>query len=91
MPALQVEQTPAGYTLRLRVPFVSAAQVSLGRRGDDLLIDVAGQHRVVTLPAALAPLAVCGAGVREGHLVVRFGRDRDNQDRDNQDRDKASA
>jgi len=86
-PALQVEQTPAGYTLRLRVPFVSAAQVSLGRRGDDLLIDVAGQHRVVTLPAALAPLGVCGAGVREGHLVVRFGRDGDNRDRDNQDHD----
>lgn len=76
-PALSVEQIPSGYSLRLRVPFVTASDVSLGRRGDDLLIDVAGQHRVVTLPAALAPLGVSGAGVRDGHLVVSFGRDRD--------------
>ena len=76
-PALQVEQTPTGYTLRLRVPFVTAADVSLGRRGDDLLIDIADQHRVVTLPAALAPLGVSSAGVRDGHLIVSFRRERD--------------
>lgn len=76
-PALQVEQTSTGYTLRLRVPFVTAADVSLGRRGDDLLIDVAEQHRVVTLPAALAPLAVSSAGVRDGQLVVSFRREQD--------------
>lgn len=76
-PALRVEQSPTGYTLRLRVPFVTAADVRLGRRGDDLLIDVADQHRVVTLPAALAPLDVSSAGVREGHLVVHFARERD--------------
>lgn len=72
---LTVTETSRGYTLSLLVPFVSAADVSLGRRGDDLLIDVAGQHRVVTLPAALAPLTVDGAGVRDGRLVVTFARD----------------
>ena len=74
---LTVTETDDGYTLALLVPFVSAADVSLGRRGDDLLIDVGDQHRVVTLPAALAPLAVSGAGVREGRLVVSFARGQD--------------
>lgn len=74
---LTVTETSDGYTLSLLVPFVSAADVSLGRRGDDLLIDVTGHHRVVTLPAALAPLAVSGAGVRDGRLVVTFARGQD--------------
>jgi arsenite/tail-anchored protein-transporting ATPase len=71
-PPLTVDETAGGYALSLRVPFVSASEVALGRRGDDLLIDVGEHHRVVTLPAALAPLAVSGAGVREGRLVVTF-------------------
>lgn len=76
-PALQVEETDLGPVLSLRVPFVTAADVELGRRGDDLLIDVGGQHRVVTLPAALASLTVTAAGVRDSRLVVRFARARD--------------
>ncbi|HHU09942.1 MAG TPA: ArsA family ATPase [Intrasporangiaceae bacterium] len=71
-PALTVRETGTGYALSLRVPFVAASDVRLGRRGDDLLIDLAGQHRVVTLPAALAPLQVSGAGVKQGRLVVTF-------------------
>lgn len=77
-PALEVAETSDGYTLSLRVPFVTAADVELGRRGGDLLIDIADQHRVVTLPAALVQLRISGAGVRDGRLVVTFthGRDR---------------
>lgn len=74
-PALSVSESEAGFTLSLRVPFVTAADLSLGRRGDDLLIDVGDQHRVVTLPAAVAPLRIAGAGVRDGRLVVTFARD----------------
>lgn len=75
-PPLSVAETTDGYALSLLVPFVTAADVRLGRRGDDLLIDVAGHHRVVTLPAALAPLTIAGAGVRDGRLVVSFAADR---------------
>jgi arsenite/tail-anchored protein-transporting ATPase len=71
-PPLTVTETTGGYALSLLVPFVTAADVRLGRRGDDLLIDVAEHHRVVTLPAALVPLTVSGAGVRDGRLVVTF-------------------
>ena len=72
--ALTVSESEGGFTLSLRMPFVTAADVSLGRRGDDLLIDVGDQHRVVTLPAAVAPLRIAGAGVRGGRLVVTFAR-----------------
>lgn len=76
VPPLTVDETPDGYALSLRVPFLTAADLRLGRRGDDLLIDLAEHHRVVTLPAALAPLRVSGAGVREGRLVISFAGDR---------------
>lgn len=76
-PALEVTESEGGFTLSLRVPLITAADVSLGRRGDDLLIDVGEQHRVVTLPAAVAPLRIAGAGVKGGRLVVSFARNRD--------------
>ena len=76
-PALEVTASEGGFTLSLRVPLITAADVSLGRRGDDLLIDVGEQHRVVTLPAAVAPLRIAGAGVKGGRLVVSFARNRD--------------
>ncbi|MDO5501722.1 MAG: ArsA family ATPase [Actinomycetia bacterium] len=70
--ALTVTEHEGGYQLSLRVPFVTAADVGLSRRGDDLLIDVGDQHRIVTLPAALVPLTVAGAGVRDGRLIITF-------------------
>ena len=75
-PPLSVSETSDGYALSLHVPFVTAADVRLGRRGDDLLIDLAEHHRVVTLPSVLSPLRVSGAGVRGGRLVVTFAGDR---------------
>ena len=69
---LRVELTEGGYRLRLPLPHATSTDVALSRRDDDLLVDVGGHHRVVTLPSVLRRCVVRGASVREGVLVVRF-------------------
>ena len=48
---------------------------ALGRREDDLLLEVGGQRRVVTLPSVLRRCIVRDAAVGSGELRVRFVRD----------------
>ena len=67
-----VTRTAEGFTLTLPLPLVTAAEVRLQRRDDELLMAVGDQRRVVTLPAALRRCVVKGASVREGLLRVRF-------------------
>ena len=69
---VRVERTEGGYVLSLPVPGATSADLRLARREDDLLIDLAGHHRVVTLPAALRRGVVRGAAVVDGRLDVRF-------------------
>ncbi|HEY7718277.1 MAG TPA: ArsA family ATPase, partial [Pedococcus sp.] len=61
-----------GFTLSLPLPLVSAADVALQRRDDELLVAVGDHRRVLTLPAALQRCDVRSASVREGLLRVRF-------------------
>lgn len=72
---LRVEVDGADFVLELDLPQVQAADVDLARRGDDLLIAVAGHRRVLALPAALCRCQVAGARIRDGVLTVRFVRD----------------
>ncbi len=69
---LRVEPVSGGYVLRLALPNATSTDVDLSRRDDDLLVDVGGHHRVVTLPSVLRRCLVRGASVRDGVLVVRF-------------------
>lgn len=67
-----VEQTADGFALVWRLPLVSAADVELGRRGDDLHIRVGAARRQLSLPSALRRCQVQGAHVSDGQLRVRF-------------------
>jgi len=69
---LTVTRTDEGFTLSLPLPLVSASDVGLQRRDDELLVAVQDHRRVLTLPAALQRCVVKGASVREGQLRVRF-------------------
>ncbi|HEY7717688.1 MAG TPA: ArsA family ATPase [Pedococcus sp.] len=69
---MTVTRTGEGFTLALPLPLATASDVRLQRRDDELLVTVADQRRVVTLPAALRRCVVQGASVREGRLRVRF-------------------
>jgi arsenite/tail-anchored protein-transporting ATPase len=69
---LRVERQGRELELSLDLPLAHAADVDLARRGDDLILSVAGHRRVVTLPSALRRCTVAGARVRDGVLHVRF-------------------
>ncbi len=69
---LGVDRTEDGYALWLDLPHVRAADVGLQRRGGDLVLDVAGHRRVLTLPAALQRCDVTDARVAGGRLRVGF-------------------
>lgn len=63
------------YFLRLRLPFLQKDQVTLLKRGDELVVSIGNFRRDLVLPRALADLAVKRARLEEGYLVVRFGQD----------------
>ena len=69
---MTVERTGRGFVLRLPLPLVTAADVDLGRRGDELVVTVGEHRRLLSLPAALRRCRVTGASVRDGRLTVRF-------------------
>jgi arsenite-transporting ATPase len=64
----------------VRLPFLKKGKVSLLKRGDELAISIGNYRRDLVLPKALADLAVKRARLEEGHLVVRFGRNRSDQE-----------
>lgn len=70
--AVDVSASDEGFVLRFAVPHATSADVSLSRREDDLLLDVAGAHRVVTMPSVLRRCVITSAVVRDGVLNVNF-------------------
>ncbi len=75
VPRMRVEAEGADFVLTLPLPLVSAGEVGMSRREDDLVISVAGQRRVVTLPSVLRRCVASDASVGNGELRVRFERD----------------
>ncbi len=74
-PRTRVEADGDDFVLTLPLPLVTAGEVELARRDDDLVIEVGGQRRVVTLPSVLRRCVVQNAAVGNGELRVRFERD----------------
>jgi arsenite-transporting ATPase len=73
---LEVERTVDGFSLALAVPFALRGALDVARSGDDLVVGVGSERRVLTLPSALRRCTVDGARlVGDGaaaRLVVRF-------------------
>ncbi len=64
------------YHLEVRLPFVAKSDVSLSRRGEELVIQVGGARRNVVLPRMVAQLPTSGARMEGDRLVVSFQRER---------------
>ena len=69
---MTVRPEDGGYLLTLPLPLVTAAEVDLKRRDDELLVSVGDHRRVLSLPSVLRRCVVTGAAVRHGTLRVRF-------------------
>ncbi|WBB59863.1 hypothetical protein O7599_30630 [Streptomyces sp. WMMC500] len=60
---------------RLPLPGAERADLTLVRRGDELLITAAGHRRALPLPAALRRCTITRAGLHESELRIRFAPD----------------
>ena len=69
---MTVQPEEGGYLLTLPLPLVTAAEVDLKRRDDELLVAVGDHRRVLSLPSVLRRCVVTGATVRDATLRVRF-------------------
>jgi arsenite-transporting ATPase len=69
---MTVQPEDGGYRLTLPLPLVTAAEVDLKRRDDELLVSVGDQRRVLSLPSVLRRCVVTGATVRNATLAVSF-------------------
>jgi arsenite/tail-anchored protein-transporting ATPase len=70
--AIRVHTTDEGHLLTVPLPFANRDDLDLHRRGADLHIRVGGVKRIVALPATLRRAQIVAAGLRDGHLEVRF-------------------
>lgn len=73
--AMEVVSDGLDFILRIPAPEVTSGTIDLTRRGHDLVLDVAGTRRVITLPSVLRRCIVKNASVGAGALRVRFERD----------------
>ncbi|MEZ0338443.1 ArsA family ATPase [Mycobacterium sp. pV006] len=62
----------AVYRMRVQLPQVDSAALTLGRVGDDLIIGVGGMRRRVRLASVLRRCIVVDAALRGSELTVRF-------------------
>jgi arsenite-transporting ATPase len=74
-PAVEVAPDGADFVLRAPIGLADAEHVRVQRRGDDLVVGVSGERRILSLPSALRRCIVDNASVGTGVLTVRFVRD----------------
>jgi arsenite-transporting ATPase len=78
-PTFEVERTVDGFALTLWIPCAAAGSIDLARSGDDLVVGVGSERRVLALPSALRRCTVDGARLVDpgpaARLVVRFSPD----------------
>jgi len=63
------------FVLRMALPLASKSAVDVARAGDDLVLTVGGNRRVLTLPSVLRRCVVTGGDFDDGELRVRFAPD----------------
>jgi len=71
-PLMEVVADGSDYLLRLALPHVGSAEVTLNRVGDELAVSVDGHRRLLALPGLLCRCRVVGAAHDDGVLTVRF-------------------
>jgi arsenite/tail-anchored protein-transporting ATPase len=76
-PGIRVERDGDGFALVLPLPRARRAGLGLARRGDELVVDLAGDRRVFPLPSVLRRCEVTTARLRDGALRVAFRPDPD--------------
>jgi arsenite-transporting ATPase len=72
---LRVDPDGKDFILKIRLPLVARGEVEASRAGDDLIVTVSGNRRVLTLPSVLRRCSVVRGSFDGEVLSVRFKRD----------------
>ena len=67
-----VNKSDSGYTLKIYMPFVDKRELDLLQKGDEIIISVKNERRVIALPNKLQAMEVVGAKYNEGTLNIEF-------------------
>ncbi|PEN13111.1 arsenic-transporting ATPase [Longibacter salinarum] len=74
-PTYEVQESGAGYKIRIRLPFVDEQEVEARQFGDQLVVQVANQRRNYALPNFLSYYTVRDTTLADGWLTVHFDED----------------
>ncbi|HEY2834878.1 MAG TPA: ArsA family ATPase [Sporichthyaceae bacterium] len=72
---MTVRHTEDRYVLSLALPLADKREMDLRRKGDELVLTVAGHRRQLALPGLLARRAITGADLVGDRLDIGFARD----------------
>jgi arsenite-transporting ATPase len=72
---MTVRHTEGAYVLSLALPLADKREMDLRRKGEELVLTVAGHRRQLALPALLARRAITGADLVGDWLDINFARD----------------
>jgi arsenite-transporting ATPase len=72
---IRVRRRGNGYSLTMRLPFVSRDDMDIHRRGDELFVRVGSYKRNLILPQTLKRLEVRGANFVGDHLEIAFSKE----------------
>ncbi|MGG7179330.1 ArsA family ATPase [Clostridium paraputrificum] len=67
-----VDKNESGYTLKIYMPFVDKSELDLLQKGDEIIISVKNERRVIVLPNKIQSMEVIGAKYNEGSLNIEF-------------------
>ncbi len=68
----RIKQDECGFEFEIPAPFVTKAEASLVRRGDELVVRMGSARRNIVLPRALARMRHEAATLDDGRLRIRF-------------------
>jgi arsenite-transporting ATPase len=72
---IRVRRRGGGYTLTMRLPFVSRDDMDIHRRADELFVRVGSYKRNLILPQMLQRMEVRGANFIGDHLEIAFAKE----------------
>jgi len=68
----EVKKEDDGYTFILNIPFADKADMDMGQKGSELMIQIKNEKRCFTLPDVLRNKTVQGARYEAGKLLIKF-------------------
>ena len=68
----EVKKESDGYVFILNIPFADKADMDMGQKGNELMIQIKNEKRIFTLPDVLRNKTVQSAEYTEGQLSIKF-------------------